>query len=182
MSALLHGSAEWPHAGILDDKMKPKAEGRWACHLSLFYATERVPDAINVLQVHGHNVQYSPGASPPPPSRRIRSRPGPGRAGTSFVVAASTVAAHPEPPGARPVRPGLHRRRLRRRGAPGAARGPAGLARPSSSLPPPSPARRIRSSTGPCRPGPTFVVAASAVATHPDPPGARPARPGLSPS
>ncbi len=85
-----------------------ETEGRWACHLSLFYATERVPDAINVLQVHGHNVQYSesPGASPPPPSRpgRIRSHPGPGRAGTAFVVAAPAVVAHPEPPGA--LRPG----------------------------------------------------------------------------
>ena len=114
-----------------------------------------------------------PSSSPPPPSRRTRSRPGPGRPDPDFVVAASTVAAHPDPPGARPVRPGLSRRRLRRRGAPGAARGPAGLARPSSSPPPPSPARRIRSRTGPGRPDPTFVVAASAVA--------RPARPSSSP-
>ncbi len=56
MSASLHGSAEWPHAGMPGYK-EDETGGRWACHLSLFDVTERVPDVINVLQMHGHNVQ-----------------------------------------------------------------------------------------------------------------------------
>ena len=66
MSASLHGGAEWPHrdAGMPGDK-EDETGWRWACHLSLFYVTERVPDAINVLQMHGHNVQYlGKGAGP----------------------------------------------------------------------------------------------------------------------
>jgi hypothetical protein len=64
MSASLHGGAEWPHAGMPGDK-EDKTVGRWACHLSLFYATGREPDVINILQVHGHNVQYlEKGAGP----------------------------------------------------------------------------------------------------------------------
>jgi hypothetical protein len=64
MSASLHCGAEWPHAGMQGDK-EDETGGRWACHLSLFYATERVPDVINILQVHGHNVQYfGKGAGP----------------------------------------------------------------------------------------------------------------------
>ncbi len=65
MSASLHcGAEEWPHAGMPGDK-ENETRGRWACHLSLFYATERVPDVINILQMHGHNVQYlGKGAGP----------------------------------------------------------------------------------------------------------------------
>ena len=50
----------WPHAGVLDNK-EDETGGRWACHdchLSLLYSTERASDVINVLQVHGYNVQY----------------------------------------------------------------------------------------------------------------------------
>ena len=57
MSASLHGGAKWPHAGMPGDK-EFEIGGRWACHLSLFYATGRVPDVINILQVYRHNVQY----------------------------------------------------------------------------------------------------------------------------
>ena len=78
--------------------------------------------------------------------------------------------------GTRTGRPGLRRGRLRRRSAPGAARGQAGPAvwpapafRSSSSPPPPS--RRIpdRSRPGPGLPGPAFVFAVPAVAAHPAP-------------
>jgi hypothetical protein len=49
---------------MLDDK-EDETGGRWACHLSLFYATERAPDVINILQVHGNNLQYlGKGAGP----------------------------------------------------------------------------------------------------------------------
>ncbi len=81
-------------------------------------------------------------AHPEPPG----ARPGPGPA-FKFVVAASTVSAHPEPPGARQGWHGLRRcLRRRRRGAPGAARGPA---------------------------GPAFVVAASTVAAQLEPEGGK---------
>ena len=58
-----------------------------------------------------------------------------------------------KPPGARLARPGLCRRRPRRRGATlaGAARGPAGLARPSSPQPPQSRCIPGRSRSGPER-------------------------------
>ena len=119
-----------------------ETEGRWACHLSLFYATERVPDAINVLQVHGHNMQYSRGRRPPRRRGASGATRGPARLavpGTAFIVAAPAVAAQPNPPGARPVRPSFRRHRLCRRGAPGAARGVI-----SQSAPPP-PLRLTRS-------------------------------------
>jgi hypothetical protein len=70
----------------------------------------------------------------------------------AFVTAVPAVAEQPglEPPaGARLARPGLCRRRPRRRGdtLAGAAWGPAGPARPSSSPPPPS--RRTPGRSGP---------------------------------
>ena len=48
----------WPHAGVLDDN-EDETGGRYHdCHLSLLYPTERASDVINILQVHGYNVQY----------------------------------------------------------------------------------------------------------------------------
>ena len=89
-----------------------------------------------------------PLSCPPQPPRPTRSRPGPGWAG-------------------RPGGPGLRRGRLRRRGAPGAARDPAEPGRAG-------------------RPGLRYVCLrrsgaprhASAATVHPVPPGARPCRPG----
>ena len=81
-----------------------------------------------------------PSPSPPPPSWRTparagaaqgRSLPGPGlpRAGPAFVFASPAVLAHPgpEPPGARPVRPGLDR--LARPSGPGRGARPLAAAR-----------------------------------------------------
>ena len=137
-----------------------ETEGRWACHLSLFYAMERVPDAINVLQVHGHNVQYSRGRLRPRRRGASGATRGPARLavpGTAFIVAAPAVAAQPNPPGARPVRPSFRRHRLCRRGAPGAARGVI-----SQSAPPP-PLRPTRSNqtAPPPNPPPQVQVSAS---------------------
>jgi hypothetical protein len=99
-----------------------------------------------------------PSSSPPPPSRRTprRSRPGPGLPGPAFVAASAAAAAHPEPPGTRP-----------------------GLAVLAASVRAPPP-RRNRSRPGPGLPGPAFVFAVPAVAAHPapEPPRARPVRPG----
>jgi hypothetical protein len=105
-------------------------------------------------------------------SRAGAARGPTGPARPSSPGAAPAVAAHPgpEPPGAWLARPGLHHRHLRRRGASraGAARCPAGAAG--------APSRRIPGGW----PGPAFVAAAPAVAAHPgpEPPGARPVRPG----
>jgi hypothetical protein len=130
-------------------------------------------------------VAAHPGPEPPVarPARPERRRGASRAAGQAFIAAAPAVAAHPGPEqhGARLARPGLRRRRPRRRGSSraGAARGPAGPARPSSSLSPQSALRRTRSRPGPGRPCPAFVVAAPAagVAEHLGLPGARPARP-----
>ena len=76
-------------------------------------------------------------------------------------------AAVPSPPGAGPARDpaSLRRRRLRRGGASGAARGPA---RPSPSPPPPTPPPcPIQRRPGPGRADLAFVVAASADAASP---------------
>jgi hypothetical protein len=109
-----------------------------------------------------------------------QSRPGP-----AFVATAPAVAAHPglEPLGARLDRPGLRRRHLLRRGASraGAARCPVRVG--PAGAPPRRNSGRCRQ--GPGWPGPAFVfavVAAVAVHSRPERPGARPDRPSSSPS
>jgi hypothetical protein len=122
MSASLHGGAEWPHAGILDDKMKPKGGGHVICHcfmqwnvylmLSMFYRcmgiTCNIRGGVSAPAVAAHpeppgalpgwQCLARPSSSPPPPSRRNRIRQGPGRSVPAFVVTASAVEAHPEQP------------------------------------------------------------------------------------